>query len=129
MWTKVENETIYPQDLTLLKYFKIRIHKSIFYFLYSLTYFVTEPVPSVDFVGCRQQLGSDKACWQLWGARGTRGSYEYKSGHHMIAGHLNYEALPWEATYDKGSKLRKYSCNVKTSQLFLQREIDQFLLK
>ena len=34
MWTKVENETIYPQDLTLLKYFKIRIHKSIFYFVF-----------------------------------------------------------------------------------------------
>ena len=60
MWTKVENETIYPQDLTLLKYFKIRIHKSIFYFLYSLTYFVTEPVPSVDFVAAGNSWGQTR---------------------------------------------------------------------
>ena len=68
MWTKVENETIYPQDLTLLKYFKIRIHKSIFHFVFPDLFFDRE---SVDFVGCRQQLGSDKAGCDYYEAADT----------------------------------------------------------
>lgn len=90
MWTKVENETIYPQDLTLLKYFKIRIHKSIFHFVFPDLFFDGE---IVDFVGCRQQLGSDKAGCDNYEAGDTRGeagrgmntNFDITSGCHVIS--------------------------------------------
>ena len=66
MWTKVENETIYPQDLTLLKYFKIRKFIKVFSILYSPTYFFL-----TECWYCWQQAtaGSDwtRVSWQLWG--------------------------------------------------------------
>ena len=66
MWTKVENETIYPQDLTLLKYFKIRKFIKVFSILYFPTYFFL-----TECWYCWQQAtaGSDwtRVSWQLWG--------------------------------------------------------------
>ena len=51
MWTKLENETIYPQDLTLLKYFKIRKFIKVFSILYSPTYFFSDRVLTLVAAG------------------------------------------------------------------------------